>query len=56
MFKFIKQKFIALLNFIVSLATKFISLNYEPFLFIPALFDLNPPPPPPKTSLLTIYD
>ena len=47
MFKFIKQKFIALLNFIVSLATKCISLNDEPCLFRPALIDLNPPLPPP---------
>ena len=55
MFKFIKQKSIALLNFIVSLATKCISLNDEPCLFRPALIDLNPPPKK-KTSLLTIYD
>ena len=52
MFKFIKQNFIALLNFIVPLATKFISLNDEPCLSRPALIDLNPQ----KTSLLTIYD
>ena len=52
MFKFIKQKFIALLNFIVSLATKCISLNDEPCLFRPALIDLNPPPPPPSPPKL----
>ena len=41
MFKFIKQKFIALLNFIVSLATKCISLNDEPCIARPVIY-LNP--------------
>ena len=41
MFKFIKQTFTALLTFSESLATKIISLNDEPCLVKPTLFNLN---------------
>ena len=42
MFIFVKQVFIVLLTFISSLATKCMSLNDDPFMFIPSLIDLNP--------------
>ena len=42
MFWFIKQKFIALLNFTGSLAITCVSLNSEPCIVRPALIDLNP--------------
>ena len=42
MFSLIKQVFIALLSFISSLATKFVSLNDETCVLRPTLIDLNP--------------
>ena len=42
MFRPIKQVLIALLSFIGSLATKYVSLNNEPCIIRPTLIDLNP--------------
>ena len=42
MFSLIKQVFIALLSFISSLATKFVSLNDETCVLRPTLIDLSP--------------
>ena len=41
-FKFMKEAFIALLSFIVSLAAKCTSLNNELYLVRPTFIDLNP--------------
>ena len=41
MFRFIKEVFIALLSFCRSLATKLVSLNDDPCMIRPTLFDLN---------------
>ena len=42
MFWLIKKKFIALLSFSGSLATKCVTLNNEPCMTGPTLIDLNP--------------
>ena len=41
MLSFIKQVFIELLSFNRSLATKWVSLNYEPCMITPFLINLN---------------
>ena len=42
MFRLFKQVFILLISIRRSLATKCVSLNYEPCMTRPNLFDLNP--------------
>ena len=42
MFSLIKQGFILLLRFRISLATKCLSLNDDPFMVRPIVIDLNP--------------